>query len=627
MCGIAGVVTFSGIDHDTSGRRLAAALTRLSRRGPDGEGRWSDAFCMLGHRRLAIVDLSEAGRQPMMRGPFVITFNGMIYNYRELHRELQERGERFTSNTDTEILLAGWRFWGVELLQRLDGMFSFAIWDGDRRRLTLVRDRFGKKPLYWKRKGAGAVFASDLRSLQTLDGARGRIRPDALSSYLALRYVPEPLCILEECSKVAPGGIVEIDEKGIRESVWYQPCLDRDASRLQPKDRAPYIRHLVERATKLRLIADVPVGAFLSGGIDSAVVAAASGGALRTFTIGFDGVPDYYEERPFARATARHIGTEHVELSVAAEDAISVIDDVFDGLDEPFADSSAIPTFLVSQAIRSYATVALSGDGGDEVFGGYRRHQGELFAGFYRRFPAFLRSGLIEMPLAMLPEGKGHSLLESLRRARRFTAAAGLSEDARHAGWMRATSEAEVAALGASGFDLTAHVANTRMPSPMQDAISRTLFADLAILLPSQMLAKVDRMSMANAIEVRSPLLDHHVVEAALAFPPEAKVAYGYGKAVLRDAFADALPPELFRRSKKGFELPVAHWLRSGPWRALAEDAVDPASLSSMGLAKTEIARQWLAELDSGRRDTADRIWVLVALRQWMLRQSALSLS
>jgi asparagine synthase (glutamine-hydrolysing) len=580
---------------------------------------------MLGHRRLAIVDLSRAGHQPMTRGSLVITFNGMIYNYRTLRRELEQLGERFASDTDTEVLLAGWERWGQELLPRLRGMFAFAMWDHAKRLLVLVRDRFGKKPLVWKKRREGVVFASDLLALQYVDGERGAIDSSALSAYLVLKYVPEPYCILKGCAKVPAGCVIEIDATGARERRWYHPSPDPDAARLRPKDRAPFLRHRVESATRERLVADVPIGAFLSGGLDSAVVAAAAGRDIRTFTIGFEGVSQYYEERHLARATAKHLGTDHVELSIRSADALSCIDSVFDGLDEPFADSSAIPTYLVARAIRENAIVALSGDGGDEVFGGYRRHQGELLVETYARVPKLLRAKLIEPLLRALPESKNNWFLEHLRRARRFAQGAGLTEAARHATWMRALGPEDITALGSKAFDLVEHVANARASAPMNDPVSRTLFADIHILLPSQMLAKVDRMSMANAVEVRSPLLDYRVVETALAMPPDAKVSRNRGKAILRDAFADRLPPEVLRRAKKGFELPIAEWLRSGPWRALAEQAIRSSEFADIGLTTRNVGHRWLADLDIGRRDTADQVWTLVALDQWMQRQRALT--
>lgn len=622
MCGIAGQISFGGRDGDSTAR-MTAALKALAPRGPDGEGVWADERCLLGHRRLAIVDLSEAGRQPMTRGHLALSFNGMIYNYRELRGELEQRGERFRSDCDTEVILAAWQVWGPDCLQRFNGMFAFGLWDAGAGRLWLARDRFGKKPLVWRGTPDGAVFASTLRGLQALHGQAGEVDRHALAAYLALKYVPEPMSILTGCAKVAPGHLVRIDHAGAVVERWYHPRPDPVAAALPAGERAPYIRHLVETATRDRLVADVPLGAFLSGGIDSAVVAAAAGKGVKTYTVGFDGVADYYEERPQARATAAHLGTGHVEIALGPDEAIAALDAVFDGLDEPFGDSSAVPAFAVARAIRTHATVALSGDGGDEVFGGYRRHQGELAAAFYARLPTFARKDLIEPLARALPESKGNWLLERFRRLRRFVSAASLDESARQAAWIRALDDEEVRTLlGGTGFDVVDLVSSIRRESPSPHPVERTLYADLAIVLPGDMLPKVDRMGMANALEIRSPFLDHRVVEAALALPPEAKVQRGRGKAVLRDAFADVLPPDVLNRPKKGFEIPVATWL-TGPLRDLAEDATTPDALTDMGLEPVDLPRRWREDLARGRRDTAERIWTLIALRQWMRRQAS----
>lgn len=615
------MVSFGGYDAAVARPRMEAALRRLTKRGPDGNGEWADDACLLGHRRLSIVDLSDAGRQPMLRGPLAIVFNGMIYNYREIRRELEARGERFVSDTDTEVILAGWAAWGPDLLPRLNGMFAFGIWDSAARKLWLVRDRFGKKPLAWKKTPGGAIFATEHVALQLLDGRRGAVDPTALAAYLTLKYVPEPMSILAGFGKVAPGHYVEIDANGSRAIRWYRAGPDPEAARLAPADRAAYIRDLIERATRERLVADVPVGAFLSGGLDSGVVAFAAGKGLHTFTIGFDGVADYYEERPRARATAKAIGSEHVEMAISADAAMDAFAAVFDGLDEPFGDSSAVPTYLVSRAMREHATVALSGDGGDEVFGGYRRHQGERLAARYGRLPAALRRAL-EPLVRALPESKETRLLEFFRRSKRFVAAASLDEDARQLAWMQALDPDEVDALlgRLSPFDAAALVHDARHEAPSPDPVSRTLYADLMVGLPGDMLVKLDRMGMASALEVRSPLIDHRVVEAALALPAEAKVAPREGKRILREAFAGHLPDEVLHGPKKGFEIPVARWLL-GPWRGIAEAATNPAVLGDLGLRDTGLGRRWLDELAAGRRDTAERIWVLVALREWTRRQ------
>jgi asparagine synthase (glutamine-hydrolysing) len=629
MCGIAGIVDFGGVDADFARPRMQRALARLAPRGPDGEGVWSDRRCLLGHRRLAIVDLSDAGSQPMVRDGLAITFNGMIYNYGGLRTELAAKGHSFSSDCDTEVLLAGWCEWGQGLLPRLVGMFAFAIWDAKAETLVLARDAFGKKPLFYAKDGGRAIFASELRALQHLDGKRGEVDSASLRLYLALRYVPEPRSILRGVGKVPPGCMVRITAGDAELEQWYGPnsgdpagCYD------DPSAAAAGLRALIDTAVADRLVADVPVGAFLSGGIDSAIVSACMvrhAPKVRTFTVGFEGAADYYEEQPAAKAVAEALGTDHTEITVTSDVVLSAIGPVFDGLDEPFADSSAIPTWLVSRETRGHVTVALSGDGADEVFGGYRKYQGELQANRYRRIPRCLRKGVIEPAARLLPESKTSRWSERARRLRRFLAHAGKEAVARQAGWMRTMNDDEVAAFAGPVNEYATTdelVVRMRDLADTDDPINQMLYADLNIGLPGDMLVKVDRMSMAHGLEVRCPMLDHRVVAAAFAMPGAWKLKAGRGKAILRDAFADMLPAEVFERPKRGFEIPIAQWL-TGPLRDMTEAAIDPRRLEAVGLAATHLPATWLADLETRRRDTSEKLWTLIAFQAWAEREAA----
>ena len=628
MCGLAGLVDLGGIDRADARTRMRRALDRLAPRGPDGEGLWDDAHCLFGHRRLAIVDLSPAGAQPMLRDGAALVFNGMIYNYRALRAELAGLGHRFASDSDTEVLLAGWRQWRHALLPKLDGMFAFALWDPARRELVLARDRFGKKPLVYRQNGARIAFASDLAAAEHLAGP-GAIDPAAIRWLFTLRYIPEPFTTLQGFAKLPPGHCAVFSPGGFAVERWYDLAAAAKPRFASEEQAAVALRARVEAAVADRLVADVPVGAFLSGGIDSAIVAAAmrkASNRVRTYTVGFEGVPDYYEERPAAKQVADFLGTEHTEIAVSAAEALGAVEKVFDGLDEPFADSSAIPTYLVAQATRRHVTVALSGDGGDEVFGGYRKYQGELLAERYRAVPAPLRRNLIEPLARLLPEGKQHPLLEKARRLRRFVAHAGGDAAARQAGWMRLLPTGELDELlgpAPAAPALEAQVESLRNAARDADAVNQMLFADIALGLPGDMLTKADRMSMANSLEVRCPFLDHRVVEAAAAMPGAWKLKRGEGKAILRRAFADALPAEVFRRPKKGFEVPIALWL-TGPLRSLVETALEPGTLAAHGVAAAP-PRRWLAELESGRRDTSEKLWTLIAFTQWAARRGAVA--
>lgn len=647
MCGITGIVDFAGVDRAAAEPRLAAALARLAPRGPDGEGSWFGPRCAFAHRRLAIVDLGPGGAQPMRRGDLVITYNGMIYNYRALRDELRAEGHDFTSDSDTEMLLAGWRQWGAALLPRLEGMFAFAIWDERTGELVLARDRFGKKPLLFRHDGRRLAFASELRALQRACGGGGEIDPAALRLYFALRYLPEPYAILKGVAKLPPGHLARFRQSGLAVSRWYDaagvalPATDRPATDRTADDRpaiaspaeaATEIAARIDRAVADRLVADVPVGAFLSGGIDSAIVVSSmtrAAARVRTFTVGFEGASDYYEERPAARSMARHLGTEHTEIAVTADETRDVIDAVFDGLDEPFADSSAIPTYLVARETRRHVTVALSGDGADEVFGGYRKYQGELQAARYRRLPGWLRRGLVEPLARHLPEGKDRPILEAARRFRRFAAHAGKDTAGRHAGWARLIGEDDLDRLFADeGASPTQSVEglvaglHASAAANGDDPINAMLAVDIALVLPGDMLVKVDRMSMAHGLEVRCPFLDHRVVEYAAAMPGGYKLVPGAGKKILREAFRDRLPDEVFNRPKKGFEVPLADWL-VGPLADLTRRAIDPGRLARQGLFRPELPARWLASLEARRRDTSWELWTLIAFQAWCERNGA----
>jgi asparagine synthase (glutamine-hydrolysing) len=620
MCGITGLVDTARLRGYDAGSRLERALNRLAARGPDGRGTWSDECCILGHRRLAIIDLSPAGAQPMAGFGRVITFNGEIFNFRELRVELEQCGRRFVSNSDTEILLAGWDQWGKGLLSRLVGMFAFALWDPVARCLTVARDRFGEKPLFYWTSGTQLAFASDFLALEEMAGHRFAVDPDALRLFFSLRYIPEPWTIARQVRKLQPGHLLQFKRDQVMVRRWYErPALSRQPG--QPGSRA-VLREAMDMAVADRQVADVPVGAFLSSGIDSAIVAATMArhrSSVRTFTIGFDGVPDYYEERPGAREIARHIGSEHTEIVVRADDMIKVVDGLFACLDEPFADSSAVASFIVAREARRHIKVALSGDGADEVFGGYRKYQGELYADLYRRVPLLLRRSVVEPTIALLPEGKQTPLLEVLRRLKRFVGFAGRDRAARHAGWAEQLSEADLdrlLVLPGGGPTAESIVAAIQQDHDGIDPINSLLATDVDLVLPGDMLVKVDRTSMANGLEVRCPFLDHRVVEAAFALPGTTKLKPGTGKVVLREIFADRLPPSVFKRPKKGFEIPLAEWL-TGPLGDIVRRVTDPGHLKRQALFKPEMPSLWLQQLRSGKQDTSWQLWSLIAFQSW----------
>jgi asparagine synthase (glutamine-hydrolysing) len=624
MCGIAGLVDLAGLGAELAQARSRAALARLRARGPDGEGTWSDGHCAFAHTRLAIIELSPLGAQPMARDGLVITYNGEIFNFVEVRRELESLGHSFRSNSDTEVLLAGWRQWGERLLPRLVGMFAFAIWDAATRTLYAARDRFGEKPLLYARSGNRLAFGSDLIACESMLGETRPVDPAALRALFTLRFVPEPHSIARGVEKLPAGHWLRFDAQGLTVERWYDLAHECALHAVAADCAETGLRRRFDAAVQARLVADVPVGVFLSSGIDSALVAAsvaAAGARLKTFTVGFEGAGDYYEERPLAAAVARQLGAEHTEIAVSAGQAGESFERVFLALDEPFADASAVPTFLVSEATRRNVKVVLTGDGADEVFGGYRRYWSELHAGLWNRIPAPLRRALTAL-LGRMPEGKDSRPLEWLRRARRFAATADADPVRRQAALMRLADQQELdRLLGPAPADpIGVEALVGRLRGATGDSINAMLACDVALGLPGDMLVKVDRTSMAHALETRTPYLDQRVVEWAFALPGERKIALAggrpVGKRILRTAFRDRLPAEVFRRPKRGFEMPVAAML-AGPAADRLAAATDPAALARQGLFRPDLIAEWRRQLAQGRRDTSWQLWTVLAFQEW----------
>lgn len=626
MCGIAGFVDLNGLDPAVTQARAQAALARLRMRGPDGEGTWSDSHCALVHTRLSILDLSVLGAQPMEREGLHITFNGEIFNFAEIREDLEKRGHRFRSWSDTEVLLAGWREWGSKLLPRLVGMFAFAIWDSAERTLFAARDRFGEKPFLYSASNQKLAFGSDLIACEAMLGEQCAVDTGALRSLFTLRFVPEPLSIARGVQKLPAGHWLRFDRRGLAVERWYDLARERQAAFADRADAEAALRNRFDAAVASRLVSDVPVGVFLSGGIDSALVAASvarSGGKLNTFTVGFEGASRYYEERPLAEAVARHLGARHTEIAVRNEQVRSALDRVFLALDEPFADASAVPTFLVAEATKPHVSVVLTGDGADEVFCGYRKYWSELYATMWSRIPALLRQA-VTAAIRRLPEGKDQPWLETVRRIRRFATTADDDPARRQAALMRLANEGEVGSLlGATGREsgsLEDRVLSLRAESKDNDSINAMLYCDVALGLPGDMLTKVDRTSMAHALETRAPFLDQRVVELAFALPGSAKLGFSgvrpEGKRILRRAFCERLPPEVFQRPKRGFEMPVAAILSDAAADRLAA-ATDEGRLKRQGLFNPQVISTWKRDLETGRRDTSWQLWAILAFQEW----------
>lgn len=653
MCGIAGFLDFSRRTSPQNMRSTIAAMSdTLAHRGPDDRGIWldADAGVALGHRRLSIVDLSPEGHQPMLSpsGRYVIVFNGEIYNHRDIRRELDAAGVQtgWRGHSDTEVMLAALEAWGVAAtLGRLTGMFAFALWDRRERALHLVRDRLGEKPLYYGWMGTTLLFASELKAFRPHPSFRGEVDRAALALYLRHNCIPAPHSIFRGISKLLAGTRLLIDARGtakpdaVPEPYW-QARQAAEAGRAHPftgsgEEAVESLDTLLRQVISRQMVADVPLGAFLSGGIDSSTVAVLmqtlSTRPVKTFTIGFR--EGGYNEAEHARHVARHLGTDHTELYVTPGDALEVIPRLPSLYDEPFADSSQIPTFLLSRLTRGHVTVSLSGDGGDELFAGYNRHYwlGDIHART-GRLPLAARKLIAASLLAFSPQRwnavyggfsrllppkfrvpvPGHSL---------HKLADVLPADGPEDMYYRLVSHWRDPASVVIGAREPLTVITDRQHRPdLDDFTSRMLYLDQVTYLPDDILVKVDRAGMGVGLESRMPFLDHRLVEFAWQLPLSLKIRNGQGKWILRQVLERYLPRELFERPKAGFGVPIDAWLR-GPLREWAEALLDQKRLSQEGFFyPAPVRTAWRKHL-SGEFNLQYHLWDILMFQAWLEEQ------
>ena len=652
MCGITGI--FGNLRKEEFESSIHKMSTALTHRGPDDSGILinPDNKVAFGHRRLSIIDLSSAGHQPMTSpcGRFTVVFNGEIYNHLQL-RDLLD-GQSWCGHSDTETLVAAFSQWGIEkTLQQLVGMFAIAVWDFKERKLSLIRDRFGEKPLYYSWSKGVFIFGSELKSLRAYKGFSSQIDRNALSLYMQYMYVPNPYSIFEDVYKMEPGCILQIDESGLSQPPkdppfapfnsqgisimqWYSLSdIAKNGQNNLIKDENEAIELLEEtllESVRSQLITDVPLGAFLSGGIDSSVIVSlmqkVSKNPVKTFTIGFE--ESAFNEAIYAKDVAKHLGTDHHELYITASDAIEVIPSLPTLYDEPFADSSQIPTYLVSQLARQSVTVSLSGDAGDELFGGYNRYVwGGLIWNKVKWIPPSFR-GVLSNIIQKVPVSAWDNIGSSLpkkyevfsmgdkayRMAHRLKIVRSL-DDVYHSLVTEGYKEESLVIGGNS--ELKTKLNNCDLVSGIEESEQRMMLWDSLTYLPDDILTKVDRAAMGAGLETRIPFLDYRVVELAWRLPLNMKIKNGIGKWPVREVLYKYVPKELIERPKAGFAVPVGQWIR-GPLREWADDLLDETRIRREGYFNYKLVNKLWSQHLSGRYDWTPRLWAILMFQAWL---------
>tara|TARA_B100000676_G_C18089253_1_gene857942 strand:+ start:5251 stop:7110 length:1860 start_codon:yes stop_codon:yes gene_type:complete len=612
MCGFTGIINFNGLNRTAElDKKMMAALKRLYPRGPDQQDIWTDLKSYFVHSRLSIIDTSLAGRQPMYKYNKVISYNGEIYNFKEIKSKLIKLGYKFSSESDCEVLLAGWDKWGIKVLDFISGMFAFSIWDQKKEKLYLVRDPFGKKPLYYSYKSGLISFSSDLKSLEKVVDC-GQINIDAVHSLFSFRFIHDPISIYEKVNKVPAGHFLEVNKDNIILSRWYN--LSNKASNVFDKEEVSNdLISIFDKSVNRRLVSDVPIGLLLSGGIDSSLILsslAEMGKNIPCFTMGFENSSKYYEERPYAKKLANHFGMEHFDIEMNPQNILNIIPEVFEASDEPFADSSSLPFYALSKEVSQKVTVALSGDGGDEVFGGYRKYVGENWTNIGLMIPNILRKILINH----LIENKDTSYGEFSRRLKRYLLNTTKDPIERHINWLKQINEKDISSIIGNSRDYKNMFIEAR--AGFSDKINSILVGDMKISLSGDMLVKLDRMSMANSLEIRSPFLDKELVEYAFTIPGKYKVGKFKGKKILRNVFSKRLPKWSMNLPKKGFEVPLANWFKED-LRSMVEHVSMKKNLDKIGIQNHTLINSWKDDLFFNNKDTSWKLWTLISYFYW----------
>ena len=620
MCGICGVVSFQP-GHVTDRSMLERMNQTLHHRGPDDDGYYQDARASLAMRRLSIIDL-HTGQQPISNetGDNWVVYNGEIYNFQSIRAELQQRGHIFKTQTDTEIIVHAYEEYGDECVRRFNGMFALAVWDARKCRLLIARDHLGIKPLYYWAGQDKLVFGSELKALVVHPDVPREINLTAIDLFLSLEYIPSPLTIYRNVFKLPPGHILVMEGGELKLSQFWD--VPRQPIGESEDECAETLAGLIKDAVQIRMISDVPLGAFLSGGIDSSAVVAymsqSSSKPVQTFSIGFE--DDTYNELPYAEAVARHFRTDH-HFQVLNPDIASLAEQLVQHHDEPFADTSIFPTYLVSKLARQHVKVALSGDGGDELFAGYDTYLAEQMNFYYGKLPGALRRNVMPAFTNMLPPQPAKKGM--INKVKRMVEGGALDPALQHTRWMIFMDEREKNSLYESDLKEAMQDGSTAgffgeyfHKADSFDVLAQQQYVDMKTYLPDDILTKVDRMSMAVSLEARVPLLDHRIAEFGLNLPPHMKLNGSRTKIILRKALRRVVPDLVLEKPKQGFSIPMKHWLCSS-LKPMMQDLLSDHTVSQRGYFKPQVVSTWMREHLDGRVNHSHRLWALMVLELW----------
>lgn len=625
MCGIAGLYfPYHQSEITPHIRRMTDCLTH---RGPDDEGFYTEGSIALGHRRLSIIDV-KTGHQPIFNETKdkCIIFNGEVFNFTELKTELEALGHRFSTVSDTETILHAYEEWGEKCVEKFRGMFAFCIWDSQKEQLFLARDRFGIKPLFYAHYNGKFVFASEIKSILADPELKRTIDPEALASYFMFSYIPAPLTIYTQVKKLLPGHILVLKHGQITIKKYWDLFFAPDR-RKKENDFIIEFLDLLKESIRMRLISEVPLGAFLSGGMDSSTIVAVMSGQssepVNTFTIGFGGsTQGFDDERKYARLVAQRYATKHVEYEVRPDINESLIETIVRAFDEPFADDGMIPSYFVSKVARENVTVALSGLGGDEAFGGYERYLGFMVSGYYNKIPGFVRKKVFRKIIEKMPENFFGGL--NVNHLKRFVRSSSLLDEERYLGFATKISEKYRGSFFAeNGSDFLEALAPAKErflkyfeSDNADDILNKVFYCDIKTYLPDDILACTDRMSMQHALEVRVPFLDHKLMEFCATIPPEMKIKWFQKKYFLKKAVSSLLPPEVLQHKKQGFVGPTASWLQR-ELKQFTLEKLSERNLKRHGLLDPETVRTILNEHYSGSENNDTLIWSLLVFQSW----------